>query len=259
MWSDKNHLFLNTNSINPIASILSLCTTCLPLKWEKKYSCSYLGPASSLLLCLQLIPNLYSSTFILQVFPYSPAFALWTYTSPESFLLEYKHISVSTTILKHTHTHSTLHSFPVTTQFLCSHSQQSSWRKTCLEFCLHCLTSHSLTHSNSSFIPDFTLKHFSRISPISSFLPEPIINREFSARNLHYLLATLTQLTTSSTWNIIFSRLRWPHTYLIFLLPTCSFSICFAASLSSTRHLKVPKIMSWVLFSITEHIYTNWL
>lgn len=104
MWSDKNHLFLNTNSINPIASILSLCTTCLPLKWKKKYSCSYLGPASSLLLCLQLIPNLYSSTFILQVFPYSPAFALWTYTSPESFLLEYKHISVSTTILKHTDT-----------------------------------------------------------------------------------------------------------------------------------------------------------
>ena len=66
----------------------------------------------------------------------------------------------------------------------------------------------ALTHSNSSFIPDFTLKYLSRISPMSSFLPEPIINREFSARNLHYLLATLTQLTTSSTWNIIFSRLR---------------------------------------------------
>ena len=258
MWSDKNHLFLNTNSINPSASILSLCTTCLPLKWKKKYSCSYLGPASSLLLCLQLIPNLYSSTFILQVFPYSPAFALWTYTSPESFLLEYKHISVSTTILKHTDTFyftflSSYHPIsllPFTAKFL---------KEDCLEFCLHCLTSHSLTHSNSSFIPDFTLKHFSRISPVSSFLPEPIINREFSACNLHYLLATLTQLTTSSTWNIIFSRLRWPHTYLIFLLPTCSFSICFADSLPSTRHLKVPKIMSWVLFSITDHIYTNWL
>ena len=225
---------------------------------KKKYSCSYLGPASSLLLCLQLIPNLYSSTFILQFFPYSPA--LWTYTSPDSLLLEYKHISVSTTILKHTHTHILLYiPFQLPPNFSAPIHSKVAEARVVSNSVFTASPLIALTHSNSSFIPDFTLKYLSRISPMSSFLPEPIINREFSARNLHYLLATLTQLTTSSTWNIIFSRLRWPQAYLIFLLPTSSFSICFAGSLSPTRHLKVPKVMSWALFPITDHVYTNWL